>query len=101
MWLTVKNDQIVLSIIAKPNAAKNALIGIVDDSLVISLKAKPHKGEANKALVNYLSTLLKIPKSQIIFHKGESSKYKKVLLPFSEPLQKLLVTISTNLKTGL
>lgn len=82
--------QIELTVRAAPNSSKNQIVGTLDGALKIKLKAPPVDGEANAELVHFLSKWLKIPKSEIILQKGETSKNKKLLLPLSDlTLEKL------------
>jgi len=90
MWYKIQNQQVILQILAKPNAKKTALLGISDEGLLISIHAKPDQGNANKELISYLSTLFRLPKSRIILQRGERSRHKQVVLPLTEVVQQLL-----------
>ena len=46
----------------------------------VKLTAQPIEGKANKALVEFLSKQLKIPKTSIEILRGETSKDKTLLL---------------------
>jgi hypothetical protein len=85
----VKGGKIYLYVKAQPNSSKNKIAGLYGDMLKINIKAPPVEGAANKELIKFLSKEFKIPKSEIEI-KGESSKRKILILPFSEEtLQKL------------
>ena len=90
MWFKINEQQIKLRIIAKPNAKKTAILKISEQGLHIAIHAKPHKGEANIELINFLSTVFKIPKNQIILKTGENSKYKLIVMPLTESIQTIL-----------
>jgi hypothetical protein len=90
MWFKIQNQQVNVWILAKPNAKKTALLSISEKELHIALRAKPQKGEANKELISYLSQLFDLPKSQIILKSGEGNKYKRVIMPLTEKIQRLL-----------
>jgi uncharacterized protein YggU (UPF0235/DUF167 family) len=90
MWYTILENQVSLHIIAKPNAKKTALVAVTDETLHISLQAKPHQGKANQALIAYLAELLNLPKSQIKLQKGDTHRYKKVLVPLTEGVRAFL-----------
>lgn len=87
MWYKIQNQQIQIKIYAKANAKRSNFLAISEKGMHISLHAKPHQGEANKELIAYLSSLFRIPKSQIKLVSGESSKHKQVLLPLNKNLQ--------------
>ena len=88
----VKEDTIVVKIKARPNSSKNKIAGIYGDSLKINIKAPAVEGAANKELVKFISKIFKIPKSDIII-KGETSKNKKLILPYKSEIEKFLKEI--------
>lgn len=61
-----------------PNASKNEII-LADDIVKVKITAQPIDGKANKALIEYLSKLFKVPKTSIVIVKGETSKEKTIL----------------------
>ena len=61
-----------------PNSSKNELIK-EDEFIKVKITAQPIENKANKALIEYLAKLLKMPKSSITIVKGESSKDKTLL----------------------
>ncbi len=90
MWYSIKDQCVMLRIYAKPNAKKSALVEQSEQGLHVSLHAKPQEGAANKALIAFLSVLLKLPKSQIHLQRGEQSRHKWVSVPLTERVQALL-----------
>jgi uncharacterized protein (TIGR00251 family) len=90
MWFKIQDQKIKIRIIAKPLAKKSALLNISEQGLQIAIHAKPHKGEANKELILFLSKLFQIPKSKIILESGENSKYKQVTMPLTAAIQKII-----------
>lgn len=72
-------DGIVITLKISPNASKNVIIKS-EEGLKVKITAQPIDGKANKALIEYLSKQLKIPKSSIEILKGETSKEKTVLI---------------------
>lgn len=75
----------ILHIEAKPNARKNEYSIINENTLKLRIKAPPVEGKANEAIIEYLSEILKVPKSKIVMLKGATSKYKR----FDIPVEKL------------
>ena len=72
-------DGITVQVRISPNASKNAIVR--DESgLKIKLTAQPIEGKANKALVEFLSKELRIPKTSFEIVKGETSKEKTLLI---------------------
>ncbi len=72
-------DGIVITLKISPNASKNEIIKS-EEGLKVKITAQPIDGKANKALIEYLSKQLKIPKSSIEILKGETSKEKTLLI---------------------
>ncbi len=77
------DNGIILKIRITPNSAKNQII-ISDDMIKIKVTAQPIENKANKAVIEYLSKLVKIPKTSISILKGETSKDKTILLQTSD-----------------
>ncbi len=90
MWYQIQDQQVKLSILAKPNAKKSALLKVDHQGLHIALHAKPHNEEANKELIIYLGKLLQLPKSKIILQQGKGSRHKKIVVPLTNKVQELL-----------
>lgn len=72
-------DGIVITLKISPNTSKNEIIKS-EEGLKVKITAQPIDGKANKALIEYLSKQLKIPKSSIEILKGETSKEKTLLI---------------------
>lgn len=68
----------ILKVIIKPNAHKNAVEGFQGDCLKIRIKAPPDKGKANDELVAFLAELTQVSKSQIKIISGHTSRIKKI-----------------------
>lgn len=64
----------------KPGSSRNELTIIQPDNWQIRLRAKPIDGEANQALIAFLSEELDISKSKIHIEKGLTSQYKTLLI---------------------
>ncbi|MEK6759915.1 MAG: DUF167 domain-containing protein [Deltaproteobacteria bacterium] len=62
----------------QPRSSKNVIDGVQGNCLKLRLTAPPVEGEANKALVEFLSGLLKIKKSSIEIDSGHKSREKRV-----------------------
>ena len=79
-WMTLKEDKILIEVKVIPNSSKNS-VSNEGDFLKIKLTAPPVDNKANKALTEYLSKLLKVPKTSIVLKSGETSKNKRFELP--------------------
>ncbi len=61
-----------------PRASKNEISGRHGDAVKIRLTAPPVEGAANEALVDFLSEILEVRKSQIEILSGHTSRDKVV-----------------------
>jgi uncharacterized protein (TIGR00251 family) len=62
----------------QPNAARNEVVGFTDGVLQARIAAPPVKGKANRELVDFLSYLLRVSKSQIVILRGHTAKNKVI-----------------------
>jgi len=90
MWYEMKDDGVIFFIKAQPNSSKNKIAGIYGDSLKINIKAPAVEGAANRELVKFLSKTFKIPKSEIVFLSGETSKRKAIKFPVNEKVRSFI-----------
>ena len=63
-------------ITVKPGSSQEKIIETAPGELTVYLRAKPHDGEANEALIKLLSKHFKIPKTSIKIVKGARSRIK-------------------------
>ncbi len=74
----MSENSITIKLKISPNAGKNEIIK-KENEVKIKITAQPVENKANKALIEFLSKQLKIPKSKIEIVKGETSKEKTIL----------------------
>ncbi|MCK3657880.1 YggU family protein [Pasteurellaceae bacterium Pebbles2] len=77
-----------LRIFLQPKASKDAIIGLHDNELKISITAPPIDGAANAHLLKYLSKVFKVAKSNIILEKGELNRHKQIFIPNPQQIPK-------------
>lgn len=65
-----------LEVKVQPRSSKNQIAGEQEGALKIKLTAPPVDGEANQALIAFLSACFKVPKKNISLLKGDSSRHK-------------------------
>lgn len=68
--------EVMLAVHVQPKASRNSVSGIHDNCLKIAVTSPPVDGKANKAIIQFLSKLLKIPKKDILLKSGQSSRRK-------------------------
>ncbi|HEY4356247.1 MAG TPA: DUF167 domain-containing protein [Acidobacteriaceae bacterium] len=66
----------ILPVRVHPGAKRDAITGVHDGALKISLTTPPTDGRANEALVAFLSERLGIPRARIELLTGASSRSK-------------------------
>ena len=75
-----RNGSVLLSLYVQPRAAKNELAGLHDGALKLRLTTPPVDGKANKAVISFISKLLKVPKSSVTLRSGLKNRRKQVLI---------------------
>ena len=78
---------LLISVKVIPNAPKNEIIKSAD-TLKLRITSQPIEGKANKAVIEFLSKQLKVPKSYFEIVKGQASKDKKILIKISDTEKK-------------
>ena len=66
------------SITVKPGSSQEKIVATGDNELTVYLRAKPHDGEANTALIKLLSKHFKVPKTYITITHGQKSRVKTI-----------------------
>lgn len=64
----------------KPGTSQEKIIQTADGELTVYLRAKPHDGEANDALIKLLSKHFKVAKTSIKISAGSHSRTKIIEL---------------------
>jgi uncharacterized protein (TIGR00251 family) len=77
-----------------PHAKKNAVTGELGDALKLSLTAPAVDGLANRACIEFLANLLKVPRSSVTIASGQTSRRKVIRVAglAAEEVRKALVT---------
>lgn len=76
-------DGFLITVRVSPNAKKNEIIKTTD-GIKIKIASQPVDGKANKSVIEFLSKLFKVPKSNFEIVKGQSSKDKTILINVSD-----------------
>jgi len=69
-------DGCILPVRVHPGARTNAVTGVHDGALKISLTTPPIDGRANDALIAFLAQRLRIPRARISLVAGATSRSK-------------------------
>ena len=66
------------TVIVKPGASQEKIIETAPGELTVYLRAKPHDGEANGALIRSLSKHFDVPKTSVRITRGAHSRTKQI-----------------------
>lgn len=82
MWIHDKFGGAVISCQIQPRASRTEIVGLHGEPLRLKIRvaAPPIEGNANEALVEFLSKTLKISKSKIEVLSGHTGKFKEILI---------------------
>ena len=69
---------VTISVRVQPRASKDQIAGTIEGALKVRLTAPAVENRANEALIEFLSTLLKTPKSAVRIQSGERGRNKRV-----------------------
>ena len=64
----------------KPGSSQEKIIQTADNELTVYLRAKPHDGEANDALIKLLSKHFKVGRTTVKIIQGQKSRTKLIEL---------------------
>ena len=79
-FLKPQKNGVGLALHIQPRAAKSRFMGLYGEALKLAVTAAPTDGRANKAVIAFLASFFKIPKSAVIIKSGQQSRKKRVLL---------------------
>lgn len=69
-------DSITFKVRVQPRSSKNAIAGIMGDSLKINITSPPVDGEANSACIAFFASLFNVGKSAVLITGGHKSRLK-------------------------
>ena len=73
-----KDEKIVLTVHAKPGSKKEGICAIDDEYIEIAVHAQAQNNKANLAIIEYLSDILHISKSNVQFESGATNRDKQL-----------------------
>jgi len=83
--LRVDGDAVILRVRVAPRASREAIAGVHDGALKVSLTAPPVEGAANAALVKLLAKRLGVPRRDVAILRGESGRDKTLRVVGTTP----------------
>jgi hypothetical protein len=88
-------EGLVVSLRIIPNSSKNDIV-VENEFIKVKVTAQPVENKANKALIEFLSKFLKIPKSRIEILRGDTSKDKVLLFKIDDNKSQEVIQRLTN-----
>jgi hypothetical protein len=85
-FLLITKTGVRLKLKVRPGSAREEICGAIDlgnddgVALAVALKAPPHEGKANKALISFLADCFEIKKSALSIQSGASGRVKLVAI---------------------
>jgi uncharacterized protein (TIGR00251 family) len=86
--LTPHPEGVILPVRAQPGSRKQGVVDEHAGALKVAVSAAPEHGKANKALIELLSKVLGVKRSQIELVAGDTSQDKRFLIR-GLPLEKV------------
>lgn len=78
-WLRQEaSGNLILTLHIQPGAKKTGVAGQHGEALKICLAAPPVDGKANACLIEFIATILKVPRLQLELVGGTTSRHKRV-----------------------
>jgi len=74
---------VIIDVHVIPRAKKTQLAGAREGAVLIRLAAPPVEGAANDALVDFLATVLDLPRRNIRIISGQHARHKRVAISAS------------------
>ncbi|MFQ5732352.1 MAG: DUF167 domain-containing protein [Planctomycetaceae bacterium] len=76
--LQTDGDGVLLPVQAQPKAKKNAISGVHDGRLKVTVTQAPERGKANDAILKLLAKSLGLKRSQLALVSGKASRTKVI-----------------------
>ena len=70
----------VIAVKVVPRAAKDEIVGWLEDALKVRVQAPPQDGRANRALEELLAEALSLKKNAVTVTTGRASAHKRVAI---------------------
>lgn len=77
-YLSGSTEETRLEIYVQPGAARVGIAGVHGNALKLKVRAPAREGQANDAVIEFLSDVLGVAKSYLEITSGHSSRHKRV-----------------------
>lgn len=86
-FITIRKNDLILSVYVQPRASKNQICGIQGEELKIRLTSPPVDGAANKLCREFVANLFNVSKTSVEIISGETSRHKRLRIIGNHPDQ--------------
>jgi uncharacterized protein (TIGR00251 family) len=95
VWLKQGSEGVSLSLYVQPGARRTAVVGLHGERLKIAVASPPVEGRANEALLEFLSSRLRLRRSALTLASGASSREKRIVIAAPIDVAALVATLSS------
>ena len=89
-----QGDDLILKVFVQPKASKNEFCEVrqteLDSAIKIRISAPPVDGKANQQVVQFLSKVFQVSKSQVTLLTGETSRQKRFCIKSPKKLPAII-----------
>lgn len=78
--MPVSESEARITVRVYPNAARNEVVGLINEVLQVKVSAPPVKGKANIELIAFLSGAIGVSKSRVGIIKGHTARNKVIAI---------------------
>lgn len=75
-----QDDDLYLKVRVQPKSSQTRVVGVMGDTVKISVTAAPVDGKANACLSKYLAKQFHVPVSRVALVKGRNGRSKKLII---------------------
>jgi len=75
-----KNNSLALNVYVQPRSSSNRVAGMHGSAIKVCVTAPPAENKANKAVINFVADVFRVPKSSVSIKSGRQGRNKKVLI---------------------
>lgn len=94
VWLEGRPGQWIVRLHVQPGARQTGLAGVHGESLKLKVAAPPVDGQANAAVLEWLSSRLGLPIRSLQLVSGASSRSKRIRIALDGSLRDLLTALT-------
>lgn len=77
-WVRDGQGGAILEVLVQPRASRTRAVGEHGGRLKVQLAAPPVEGEANRALIDFLTGALGVRRADVVIERGETGRRKTV-----------------------